>query len=63
MTGLSCTTPAEFPSDDPLTVTSDAPHISSDSGISLLCQRGDRLRLSERLADVLPDARDPRDKQ
>ena len=44
----------------PLTVTFDAPHISSDGGALLLRQMDDHLRLSERLATLLPDERDPR---
>lgn len=44
----------------PLTVTFDAPHISSDGGALLLRQMDDHLRLSERLAALLPDERDPR---
>jgi hypothetical protein len=44
----------------PLTVAFDAPHISSDGGVLLLRQMDDRLRLSEQLAALLPDARDPR---
>jgi hypothetical protein len=43
----------------PLAVTFDAPHISSDGGVVLLRQVDDRLRLSERLAALLPDDRDP----
>jgi Transposase DDE domain group 1 len=44
----------------PLTVTFDAPHISSDGGALLRRQRDDHLRLSERLAAWLPDEREPR---
>jgi len=44
----------------PVTVAFDAPHISSDGGALLLRQMDDRLGLSERLAALLPDARDPR---
>ena len=44
----------------PLAVAFDAPHISSDGGALLLRQVDDRLGLSERLAALLPDARDPR---
>jgi len=44
----------------PITVAFDAPHISSDGGALLLRQMDDRLGLSERLAALLPDARDPR---
>jgi hypothetical protein len=43
-----------------LTVAFDAPHISSDGGALLLRQMDDRLGLSERLAALLPDERDPR---
>jgi len=43
-----------------LTVTFDAPHISSDGGALLLRQMDDHLRLSERMAALLPDERDPR---
>lgn len=49
-----------FHSSAPITVAFDAPHISSDGGVLLLRQMEDRLRLSERLAAVLPDPRDPR---
>lgn len=52
--------PLNFHPTIPLTLTFDAPHISSDGGVLLLRQVDDRLRLSERLAAVLPDARDPR---
>ena len=41
-------------------MTFDAPHISSDGGALLLRQMDDHLRLSERLAALLPDERDPR---
>ena len=44
----------------PITLAFDAPHISSDGGALLLRQMDDRLGLSERLAALLPDARDPR---
>jgi DDE family transposase len=44
----------------PITIAFDAPHISSDGGALLLRQMDDRLGLSERLATLLPDARDPR---
>jgi hypothetical protein len=44
----------------PLKVAFDAPHISSDGGALLLRQMDDRLGLSERLAALLPDERDPR---
>ena len=44
----------------PITVAFDAPHISSDGGALLLRQMDDRLGLSERVATLLPDARDPR---
>ena len=44
----------------PITVAFDAPHISSDGGAVLLRQMDDRLGLSERLAALLPDERDPR---
>jgi hypothetical protein len=43
----------------PLTVAFDAPQISSDGGALLLRQMDDRLGLSERLAALLPDERDP----
>lgn len=43
-----------------LTVAFDAPHISSDGGALLLRQMDDCLGLSERLAALLPDERDPR---
>ena len=43
-----------------ITVAFDAPHISSDGGALLLRQIDDRLGLSERLAALVPDARDPR---
>jgi len=49
-----------FPPTHPIKVTFDAPHISSDGGALLLRQMDDRLGLSERLAALLPDARDPR---
>lgn len=44
----------------PITVAFDAPHISSDGGAVLLRQMDDRLGLSERLAALLPDEREPR---
>src|SRR4029079_15464390 len=44
----------------PITVAFDAPHISSDGGALLRRQVDDRLGLSERLAALFPDARDPR---
>jgi len=44
----------------PLKVAFDAPHISSDGGALLLRQMDDHLGLSERLAPLLPDERDPR---
>jgi DDE family transposase len=50
----------DFHPSSPLTVVFDAPHISSDGGALLLRQLDDRLGLSERLAALLPDARDPR---
>jgi len=43
----------------PLTVAFDAPQISSDGGALVLRQMDDRLGLSERLAVLLPDERDP----
>ena len=43
-----------------ITIAFDAPHISSDGGALLLRQMDDRLGLSERLAALLPDTRDPR---
>lgn len=43
----------------PVTVAFDAPQISSDGGVVLLRQMDDRLGLSERLAALLPDERDP----
>lgn len=43
-----------------ITVAFDAPQISSDGGALLLRQIDDRLGLSERLAALVPDARDPR---
>ena len=60
MTECIAQLPLNFHPTIPLTVTFDAPHISSDGGVLLLRQVDDRLRLSERLAAVLPDARDPR---
>ncbi len=44
----------------PLTVTCDAPHISSDGGARLVGQLEDPLRLRERVAALLPDEREPR---
>jgi Transposase DDE domain group 1 len=44
----------------PITIAFDAPPISSDGGALWLRQMEDRLGWSERLAAVLPDARDPR---
>ena len=49
-----------FHPSSPITVVFDAPHISSDGGVLLLRQLDDRLGLSERIAELLPDARDPR---
>jgi DDE family transposase len=43
-----------------ITIAFDAPHISSDGGALLLRQMEDHLGLSERLAVLLPDTRDPR---
>jgi len=43
-----------------ITIAFDAPHISSDGGALLLRQMDDHLGLSERLAVLLPDTRDPR---
>jgi hypothetical protein len=43
----------------PLTVAFDAPQISRDGGARLLRQMDDRLGLSERLAALLPEERDP----
>jgi hypothetical protein len=50
----------DFHPSPPITVAFDAPHISSDGGALLLRQIEDRLRLSARLAALLPDERDPR---
>jgi hypothetical protein len=50
----------DFHPSSPITVAFDAPHISSDGGALLLRQMEDRLGLSERLAALLPDERDPR---
>src|SRR4029453_7157445 len=50
----------DFHPTSPITIAFDAPHISSDGGALLLRQMDDRLGLSERLATLLPDARDPR---
>ena len=44
----------------PITIAFDAPPISSDGGAGLLRQMDDHLGLSERLAALLPDERDPR---
>jgi hypothetical protein len=44
----------------PITVAFDAPQISSDGGVVLLRQMDERLGLSERLATLLPDAREAR---
>jgi Transposase DDE domain group 1 len=49
-----------FHPSSPITVAFDAPHISSDGGALLLRQIDDRLELSERLAALLPDEREPR---
>jgi hypothetical protein len=43
-----------------LDLTFDAPQTSSDGGLLLLRQLDERLGLCERIANVLPDARDPR---
>ena len=43
-----------------ITIAFDAPHISSAGGALLLRQMDDHLGLSERLAVLLPDTRDPR---
>jgi hypothetical protein len=48
----------EFHPTLPVTVAFDAPQISSDGGVVLLRQMDDRLRLSERLAALLPDERE-----
>jgi Transposase DDE domain group 1 len=50
----------DFHPTSPVTLAFDAPHISSDGGALLLRQIDDRLGLSERLAALVPDARDPR---
>jgi DDE family transposase len=50
----------DFHPSSPITVTFDAPHISSDGGVLLLRQMDDRLGLSERFAALLPETRDPR---
>jgi DDE family transposase len=50
----------DFHPSSPITVAFDAPHISSDGGALLLRQMDERLGLSERLAALLPDERDPR---
>ena len=50
----------DFHPSSPLTVVFDAPHISSDGGALVLRHLDDRLGLSERLAALRPDARDPR---
>jgi DDE family transposase len=49
----------EFHPTLPITVAFDAPQISSDGGVVLLRQLDDRLGLSERLAALLPDERNP----
>jgi hypothetical protein len=49
----------EFHPTLPITVAFDAPQISSDGGVVLLRQLDARLGLSERLAALLPDERDP----
>jgi hypothetical protein len=43
----------------PITVAFEAPPISSEGGVVVLRQRDARLGLSERLAALLPDERDP----
>jgi Transposase DDE domain group 1 len=48
----------EFHPTLPVTVAFDAPQISSEGGVVLLRQMDDRLRLSERLAALLPDERE-----
>ena len=50
----------DFHPTSPITVAFDAPQISSDGGALLLRQIDDRLGLSERLAALVPDERDPR---
>jgi DDE family transposase len=50
----------DFHPSSPITVTFDAPHISSDGGVLLLRQIDDHLGLSARFAALLPDKRDPR---
>lgn len=50
----------DFHPSSPITVAFDAPHISSDGGALVLRQMDDRLGLSERLAALLPDEREPR---
>ena len=50
----------DFHPSSSITVAFDAPHISSDGGALLLRQMDDRLKLSERFAALLPDARDAR---
>jgi hypothetical protein len=49
----------DFHPSSSITVAFDAPHISSDGGALWLRQLDDRLGLSERLAALLPDERDP----
>jgi len=49
----------EFHPTGPIRVAFDAPQISSDGGLLLLRQMDDRLGLSQRLAALLPDERDP----
>lgn len=49
-----------FPPTHPITLAFAAPPISRDGGALLLRQMDDRLGLSERLAALLPDGRDPR---
>ena len=50
----------DFHPSSSITVAFDAPHISSDGGALLLRQMDDRLKLSERFAALLPDAREAR---
>jgi hypothetical protein len=47
----------------PLVVTCDAPHISSDGGALLLRQVDERLGLTQQLAALIDDDRDPRRRQ
>ena len=49
----------EFHPTGPIRVAFDAPQISSDGGLLLVRQMDDRLGLSQRLAALLPDERDP----